>query len=136
MPSVWAVWNDRFGSVAFEFLAQFVAVISHVAEQMLWRVYPADQTLGERKVVRLTPSQHNCDQASFSICKCVNLRVAPSTRAANSLFLLPPFPPAAERCAFTCVELIICVSVDRPFPASLRNRFSQIPRRAQRTKRL
>jgi hypothetical protein len=28
------------------------------------------------------------------------------------------------------------VSVDRPFPASSRNRFSQTPRRAQRTKRL
>jgi hypothetical protein len=50
--------------------------------------------------------------------------------------LSPPFPPAAERCALTCVESIICVSVDRPFPASSRNRFSQMPRRAQRTKRL
>ena len=61
--------------MAFEFLAQFVAVISHVAEQMLWRVYPADQTLGERKVVRLTPSQHNCDQASFSICGAAQIFV-------------------------------------------------------------
>src|SRR5713101_6633911 len=71
-----------------------------------------------------------------SICECVYLRVAPSARAANSLLLLPPFPPAAERCAFTCVESIICVSVARPFPASPRNRFSHTPRRAQRTKRL
>jgi len=60
--------------------------------------------------------------APFNICECVNLRVAPSARAANSLLLLPPFPPAAERCAFTCVESIMCV---RPFPASSRNRFSQ-----------
>jgi len=65
-----------------------------------------------------------------------DLRVAPSARAANSLLPLPPFPPAAERCAFTCVESIICVSVDRPFLASSLNRFSQMPRRAQRTKRL
>ena len=49
-------------------------------------------------------------------------------RAANSLFLLPPFPPEAERCTLTCVESIICVSTQRPFPASSRNRFSQIPR--------
>ena len=51
-------------------------------------------------------------------------------------FLLPPFPPAAERCAFTWVESIICVSADRPFSASRRNRFSQIPRSAQRANRL
>jgi hypothetical protein len=63
----------------------------------------------------------------FSICECVNLRVAPSSRTANSLLLLPPFPPAAERCALTCVESIICVSADRPFPASSRNRLSQMP---------
>src|SRR5262245_48486640 len=83
-----------------------------------------------------TSGQQDGDKAPFNICECVNLRVAPSTRAANSLLLLPPFPPAAERCAFTCVESIICVSMDRPLPASSRNRFSQTPRRAQRTKRI
>src|SRR5262245_40791885 len=87
-------------------------------------------------VVCFTCGQQDGDKAPVNICECVNLRVAPSARAANSLLLLPPFPPAAERCAFTCVESIICVSVDRPFPARSRNRFSQTPRRAQRTKRL
>ena len=86
--------------------------------------------------MRFATGQKNGNEAPFSICECVDLRVAPSARAANSLLLLPPFPPAAERCALTCVESIICVSVDRPFPASSRNRFSQMPRRAQRTKRL
>jgi hypothetical protein len=67
--------------------------------------------------VRLTSSQKDGEKAPFSICECVYLRVAPSARAANSLLLLPPFPPAAERCALTCVESIICVSVDRPLSA-------------------
>ena len=35
--------------------------------------------------------QEDSEKASFSICECVDLRVAPSTRAANSLFLLPLF---------------------------------------------
>src|SRR5262249_4709506 len=96
----------------------------------------ADQALGYRAIVRFTASQQDGDQAPCSTCECVNLRIAPSARAANSLLLLPPFPPAAERCALMCVASIICVSVDRPFPASFRNRFSQMPRRAQRTKRL
>ncbi len=41
-------------------------------------------------------SQPDGDKAPFNICKCVNLRVAPSARTANSLLLLPPFPPAAD----------------------------------------
>src|SRR6266536_2753594 len=95
------------------------------------RLHSADQALRDRAIMRLSSGQQDGEKAPFSICECVNLRVAPSARAANSLLLLPPFPPAAERCAFTCVESIICVSVARPFPASSRNRFSHTPRRAQ-----
>ena len=71
----------------------------------------------------------------LSICECVYLRVAPSARAANSLLLLPLFRPAAPSDALSRAwSSIICVSVDRPFPANSRNRFSQTPRRAQRSK--
>src|SRR3977135_2762647 len=131
-----AVGNDRLGSALVQLVAQFSAVVGLVAEHAFRWLHSADEALRDRAIVCFASSQQNGDEASLSICECVNLRVAPSARAANSLFLLPPFPPAAERCAFTCVESIICVSVDRPFPASLRNRFSQTPRRAQRTKRL
>src|SRR5579864_5639043 len=103
---------------------------------MLRRLYSGDQSLGDRIVMCLASGQQDGDEAPLSICECVNLRVAPSARATNSLLLLPLFPPAAERCALTCVKSIICVSVACPPPASLRNRFSQMPRRAQRTKRL
>jgi hypothetical protein len=130
------VWNDRLGSALAEVFAQIVAVISLVAEHALGGLHSADQTLGNWIVVRFAAGQQQGDQAPLSICECVYLRVAPSARAANSLLLLPPFPPAAERCALICVESIICVSVDRPPPASSRNRFSQMPRRAQRAKRL
>src|SRR6266705_2821005 len=119
-----------------KFLAQLGAIIRFVAEHAFWRVHSANQALSDGTIVGFTPGQQDRNQAPFSICQCMDLRVAPSARAANSLLLLPPFPPAAERCAFTCVESIICVSVARPFPASCRNRFSHTPRRAQRTKRL
>jgi hypothetical protein len=87
-----------------------------------------------RTVVCFTAGPQNGDQAPLSICECMYRRVATSTRATNSLSLLPVFPPAAERCALTYVESIICVSVARPRPGSFRNRFFQTPRRAQRTK--
>src|ERR1700748_1665293 len=124
------------GSALSPFLAQFGAVLCLIAKHPFRRLYSADQALRDRAIMRFTSSQQDGEKAPFSICECVNLRGAPSARAANRLLLLRPFPPAAERCAFTCVESIICVSVDRPFPASSRNRFSQTPRRAQRTKRL
>ena len=116
--------------------AQLGAIVGFVAEHPFRRLHSANEALCDRAIVRFTSGQQDGDKAPFNICECVYLRVAPSTRAANSLLLLPPFPPAAERCAFTCVESIICVSLDRPLPASSRNRFSQTPRRAQRTKRL
>src|SRR5438093_11551843 len=131
-----AIWNDRLGSALIQFLAQFGAIVSPVAEHPFRRFHSADQALRDRAIMRFASGQQDGEKAPFSICECVNLRVAPSAQAANSLLLLPPFPPAAERCTFTCVESIICVSVARPFPASPRNRFSHTPRRAQRTKRL
>src|ERR1700722_675884 len=131
-----AVGNDRLGSALVQLLAQFSAVVVFVAEHSFRWLHSADEALRDRAIVCFASSQQNGDEAPFSICECMDLRVAPSTRAANSLFLLPTFPPDAERCALTCVESIICVSVDRPFLASSRNRFSQMPRRAQRTKRL
>ena len=86
--------------------------------------------------MRFAAGQEDGEKTAPSICACMDLCVAPASRAANRLLLLPPFPPAAERCALTCVESIIWVFADLPFPASSLNKFSQTPRRAQRTKRL
>ena len=41
--------------------------------------------------MRFTSRQQDGDQAPFSICECVYLRVTPAARAANSLFLLSLF---------------------------------------------
>ena len=130
------IWDDRLSSALVQFLAQFTTIVSLVAKHMFCRLHSADQAVRDWAIVRFTAGQQNGDEASFSICECVDLRVASSARAADGLLLLPPFPPDAERCALTCVESIICVSADRPWLASSRNRFSQMPRKAQRTKRL
>ena len=132
---------ERFGMTGLvqcssRFLAQLGTIICCVTQHAFCRLHSTDQALCDRTIVCFTPGQQDRDQAPFSIRQCMDLRVAPSARAANSLLFLPPFPPLAERCAFTCVESIICVSKDRPLPASCRNRFSQMPRRAHRTKRL
>ena len=80
-----------------QFFAQLGIVIRFVAEHAFGSPHSADQAIGDRTIVRLTASQKDREKPPFSICECVYLRVAPSARAANSLLLLPPFPPAAER---------------------------------------
>ena len=84
-----------------EFLAQLGAVIRFISEHVFRWVHATDQALGNGAIMRFASRQQDGDEAAFSICECMDLRVAPSARAANSLLLLPPFPPAAERCAFT-----------------------------------
>ena len=54
--------------------------------------------------MRFAAGQEDGEKTAPSICACMDLRVAPASRAANRLILLPSFPPAAERCALMCVE--------------------------------
>jgi hypothetical protein len=75
---------------------QLSAIIRFVAKNELGWLYSADQTLCDWTIVCVASGQQNSDQPPLSICKCMDLRIAPSARAANSLLLLPPFPPAAS----------------------------------------
>ena len=68
--------------------------------------------------MRLSAGQHYRRKTAFSIADCVDFRVSSAARPTNRLILLPPFPPEAERFAFTWVESIICVRPDRPRAAS------------------
>jgi len=88
-----AIWNDRLGSALIGILAQFGAVVSLIAEQALRPLDPADQAFCDRAVGRLTSGQRNGDPAPISICECVDIRVAPSARATNSLLSAPLFRP-------------------------------------------
>jgi DDE superfamily endonuclease len=100
-----AVWNDRLGSALIQFLAQFGAVVSLVAEHTLRRLYPADQALCDRAVVCFTSGQQNGDQAPLSICECVYLRVA--LRASGqqpASDRRPPLPPLRKSRASDFVQ--------------------------------
>ena len=112
--SIGPVRNDGLGAALFQPVSQLGAVISLVAKQPGGRLDAANEALGRRTVMCFAAGQEDGKKTAFSICECVDLRVAPAARAANRLFLLPPFPPEAERCALMWVESIICVWPDRP----------------------
>ena len=57
-------------------------------------------------------------------------------RAADRLFMLPPFPPLAERCALIEVESIDKVTLSLPQWANAAKIACQRPHLAQRLKRL
>ena len=131
-----SVWNNRLGSPIAQPSSQLGTVVGLVAEQLGGCLDATDETRGRWAIMRVATAQEDGKKTALSICECVDLRVAPAARAADRLFLLPPFPPEAERCALMCVESIICVAVDRPRWASSRNKCSQTPRSAHLAKRL
>ena len=61
---------------------------------------------------------------------------AAAARTPDRLVEGPPFPPAAERCAFTCVLSIDAVPITPVRPVTALNIASQMPCRLQRLKRL
>lgn len=101
------VGNDRSGAALVEPLAQIVAVVGAICQHPLGRLGAPDQALGRWTVMSLACAQQDGKKTAFSICDCVDFRVAPAARASNRLRLFPLFAPEAERCALTCVESII-----------------------------
>lgn len=77
--SVRPVGNDRLGAVIIEPLAQLGTVVGLVTEKLAGRFGAPDQTLGGRAIVRLAAAQENGKKTAFSICDCVDLRIAPTS---------------------------------------------------------
>ena len=63
-----------------------------------------------------TAGNQERERTAALIRQRVNLGGSPATGTANRLIFLPPFPPAAERWAFTAEESIInCKVWGRPY---------------------
>jgi hypothetical protein len=133
--TVTPVRNDCLAAAILQQGAQ-LAFVGFVTKQRLSGFDLQDQFGTCGTVVRLSAGQHSRQKTAFSIADCVHFRVSSPARPTNRLILLLPFPPEAEQCAFTWVESIVCVWAERPRAVSAWNKFSQTPRRAQRTKRL
>ena len=91
--AVGLVGNDGLGAAIFQPLSQWCTVVSLVAKKLGGGFDATNQALGRRAIMRLAAGQQEGKKTAFSICECVDLRVAPSARAANRLFLLPLFRP-------------------------------------------
>jgi len=74
-----------------QLFAQLGAIVGLAAKHVFRWFHFANGVAGSRAVMRFVSGQKDGKKASLSICECMNLRVAPSSRAANRLLLLPPF---------------------------------------------
>ena len=77
--SVGPVGNDGLGAAAFQPVSQFGTIVSLVAEKLPGGFGSTDQTLGGRTIVRFAAAQQDGKKTAFSICDCVDFRIAPAT---------------------------------------------------------
>lgn len=77
--AVGLVGNDRPGAATFQPMPQLCAVVGLVAEKLPGRLGATDQALSGRAVVRLAAAQEDGKKTAFSICDCVDLRIAPTS---------------------------------------------------------
>ena len=72
------VGNDRCRSAVAEPFAQRVAVVSAISEKLLGKLRTTDQALSWRTVMCLASAQEDGKKTTFSICHCMDFRIAPA----------------------------------------------------------
>jgi hypothetical protein len=72
------VGNNGPGAALFPAIASVARCRSLVAEQLPGRLDTTDEARGRRTIVRLAAAQEDGKKTAFSICDCVDLRIAPA----------------------------------------------------------
>jgi hypothetical protein len=126
----------RNRALALDQVANTVSVVGAVGMDDTPLGQAGQQHLGRVAVRCVARCQVEGEWSAVSIGDGVDLGVATAPADADRLDVSPPLPPAAERCAFTCV-LSISTSVGGPPAAASASKTSpQTPLAAQRTFRL
>lgn len=79
LETICPVGHDGLGAAIVEPLAQLGAVIGGVAEQFGSRPGAPDEALSGWAIVGLATGQKDGKKTAFSICQCVDLRIAPAS---------------------------------------------------------
>ena len=77
--AVGSIGNDGFGTATLQPLPQLRAVVGLVTEKLPGRFGATDEARGRRTIVRFAASQEDGKKTAFSICDCVDLRIAPTS---------------------------------------------------------
>ncbi len=91
------VWNDRDGPALAQEEPKAVAVISGIGCAQACRWQAGKKGQNETKIAALSGRYLDGEWPALAVDNGMDFGGAPAARAADRLFLRPPFPPAAER---------------------------------------
>jgi len=127
------VGHNRLGAALDQEAAQSVAVIGGVGDQPGWWRQGANERERDRGIAALTGCDLDRQGPARAIDGQVDFGRPAAARAAYGLEAAPPLPPAAERCALTCVLSNKSSAGGPPEAASVWKTSVQTPAAAQRT---
>lgn len=94
------------GSDCLDLSAHGVGVVALVAMDQIGGGHLVEQGVGSDAIRDLPAGEQEGDGAAIPVGQGVDFGGATAARAADRLVPLPPFPPEAQRCAFTAEESI------------------------------
>jgi hypothetical protein len=133
--SGWIVGNDWLGATRCKEVSQSIAVVGSVCCTQACRRQRLEQWNGNGGIAALPRCYSQGDWTATTIDNSMDFCRSAASRATDCLGIGPPFPPAAERCAFAVVLSIIWMSRSVDCTRALNSR-RHIPLADQRWKRL
>ena len=97
------LFDDRCGSAVGEEFAERLAVVGGVREHGFRCRKWFDQPWRRLDIMTIAAGQFEGDEPAVSVDNGVNFGRSTASALADGLLLGPPFPPAAQRCAFAVV---------------------------------
>ena len=111
---VGSVRDDRLGAAIDDFGAKGVAVVAFVANEGGHGRREFQKGRRGGNICVLSWSEMKCVRFAIRVAQRVDFRGPPAARPTDRLFMLPPFPPLAERCALIEVESMDKVTLSLP----------------------
>ena len=103
MLSGWVRRNNGLAPAISQPVAQPSGIVGTIRDQPFWGRYTGEQSRGPVQVMRLSRGQRESQRAPDGVGQGVNFGRPSAARSADGLSEVPPFAPAAERCALTWV---------------------------------
>jgi len=103
MLASWIGRYDGFTAALGQPIAEFSGVVGPVRDEASWRWHASQQGGGADKIVGLARCHREGDGTTNVISQGMNFGRPSAARSADGMFEVPPFAPAAERCALTWV---------------------------------
>ena len=116
MLASWVWRDDRLTPSFGQPVTQLCGVIGPVGEKPFGDWNALEKHGRTDQVMGLSWRQRECDGAAQRIGYGMNFSRPSAARATDCVFEVPPFAPAAERCALICVESTAVVDTTTLLP--------------------